>query len=193
MGWAWPLAAPGGLHPEAQSERPCPRAGGASVRQGHFGRPRKNHQGSLGARQQPVQRHRCGKAESDVCGEQSKEGPKGRGSGWRLAEGPKLGRPWRGHGPHPHHGQLWQEMAPSPLGPGRCGGALGKDRLKDTTCSAPWPLKLNSCHLLSHQQLVTPRASPGPSQPLGLAIPSWSESLQGLGPPWHDHGQTCLS
>ena len=40
-----------------------------------------------------MQRHRCGKAESEVCGEQSKEGPKGRGRGWRLAEGPKLGQP----------------------------------------------------------------------------------------------------
>ena len=47
-------------------------------------------------------------------------------------------------------------------------------------------MKLNSCHLLSHQQLVTPCASPGPGQPLGLAILSWSESLQGLGPPWND-------
>lgn len=35
------------------------------------------------------------------AGSRVKEGPKGRRSGWRLAEGPKLGRPWRGHGTPP--------------------------------------------------------------------------------------------
>lgn len=62
----------------SESERPCPRAGGASVRQGHCGRPRKSHQGSLGAESSPCKGTGVGR-QSDVCGEQSKEGPKGRG------------------------------------------------------------------------------------------------------------------
>lgn len=62
----------------SESERPRPRAGGASVRQGHCGRPRKSHQGSLGAESSPCKGTGVGR-QSDVCGEQSKEGPKGRG------------------------------------------------------------------------------------------------------------------
>ena len=78
-----------------------------------------------------------------VFGEQSKEGPKGR-SGWRLVEGPKLGRPWRGHGtlPTPWTGPAGDGIQPPGarevwVRPGKCkkvsvtGGKSAKRELEE--------------------------------------------------------------
>lgn len=100
-----------------------------------------------------------------VFGEQSKEGPKGR-SGWRLVEGPKLGRPWRGHGtlPTPWTGPAGDGIQPP--GAREVWVSLGKDRLKDKTCPGPVAFE---AELLPSTQSPTagdtmrlPRARPTP-------------------------------
>lgn len=68
---------------------PCPRAGVASMKKGHWGEGTlKEVRGSLKTGEQPVQRHRGVERQLGIWESRGvRGGHKGR-SGWRLASGP---------------------------------------------------------------------------------------------------------